>query len=98
MAMRYIVRRSNSEELSDIKSKINDLMEKLGAPDVNMQRTVDLVLNGNKSLHYSFFARKTVTGFIWVCPSIELVSENESGLFELTDFLKVPRPSHLTAL
>jgi len=95
--MRYIVRRPKPEELSDIKAQIPDLEKQLGKADANLKRFVPYHFTELRSAHYMLLTRKTDTGWIWVCPTIEFNAENEEGLCALSDHFKVPRPGHLTS-
>ncbi len=98
MAMRYIVRRQIPEDLSAIKSQIPDLEQKLGKADKEMRRFIQFPISSSRYLSYQFFSRTTGTASVWVCPSVELVAEDEKGLFALTDLLQVPPPEHLKHL
>lgn len=98
MAMRYIFRRPKSNELSEIYRQIPDLDKKLGSAVENAQRSVRFDLSPQRSAQYMFLAHKTEKGWVWVCPSVELVAENEKDLLDLTDQFKVHRPAHLTHL
>ena len=93
--MRYIIRRSKPEELSEIREQIPDLETLVGKPAENLRRVVPLSLSPLRSIHFLFLTRKTESGWTWVCPSVELNAENEKGLFALADHLHVPRPTHL---
>jgi hypothetical protein len=95
MAMRYIVRRQKPEDLSDIKSQIPDLETQLGKADKEMRRSVRHPIGPSRHLTYQFVTRSVGPASSWVCPSIELVAEDEKGLFALTDLLQVPGPEHL---
>lgn len=93
--MRYLIRRSNPGDLSDIRTHVPNLEAQLDKPAENLQRTIVVPLSPVRSCAYTLTTQKTATGFAWVCHSIELVAENDEGLFALTDKFKVPRPSHL---
>ncbi len=98
MAMRYIVRRQRPEDLSEIKSQIPDLDQKLGKADKEMRRFIQFPISSSRYLSYQFFARTAGAVSTWVCPSVELVAEDEKGLFALTDMLQIPAPDHLKHL
>jgi hypothetical protein len=98
MAMRYIVRRKQPENLSEIKSQIPDLDQKLGKADKEMRRNIQHTLSASRYVTYQFFSRTAGNVSTWVCPSVELVAEDETGLFALTDMLQVPPPEHLKHL
>lgn len=98
MAMRYILRRQRAEDLSEIKSQIPDLEQKLGKADKEMRRFIQFPISATRYLTYQFFTRTAGAASSWVCPSVELVAEDEAGLFALTDMLQVPTPEHLKHL
>jgi len=98
MAMRYIIRRQKPEDLSEIKRQIPNLDQKLGKADKEMRRFIQQPISSSRYLSYQFFTRTAGNASTWVCPSVELVAEDEKGLFALTDMLQVPTPEHLKHL
>lgn len=95
MAMRYIIRRKNSEDLSDIRRDVSNLDSQLDKPGENLRRTVEVTFSPMRSAVYQFNTKKTGTSWVWVCPCVELVAENEEGLFKLLERFNVEKPSHL---
>lgn len=98
MSMRYLIRRQNPEKFDDIRAVVRDLDIQLGSPGENFQREVEQGFNTRRSAHYIFGTRKAASGWVWVCPTIELVAENEEGLFALLDYFKTTKPTHLAHL
>src|SRR5277367_957916 len=98
MSMRYIIRRPHAEDLKEVESHIRDLPEKLGKPDANLRRFLKIDFSPLRYAQYQFFTRKEGAAYQWVCPSIELVAEDESGLFALTEMFHIPKPDHLKHL
>lgn len=103
MAMRYLVRRSNAEDLQELKRDIPDLEKRLGkvgsdygTAGAHYQRDIEVRISPDRYLTYQLMAKKNGADFSWVCPSIELVADDEKGLFALCDRVKTPRPSHLS--
>lgn len=97
MAMRYIVRRKDSADFADLKKQVPTLDQVLDKPGDNSRREVTLRVGPERHFTFQFFTRKTGTTYQWVCPSVEIVAENETGLFAMTDILGVGRPAHLLA-
>lgn len=95
MSMRYLIRRQNPEKFDDIRAVVRDLDIQLGSPGENFQRKVEQGFNPHRSAHYIFITRKVVSGWVWICSTIELVAENEKGLFALLDYFKTTKPIHL---
>jgi len=95
MTMRYIIRRDSPENLEDLQGDLPDLQSKLGEADKGLLKTFDHRISTLRHIQYSFATRKTPSGWAWVCPSVELVAEDEEGLFELTRRFGAPKPSHL---
>lgn len=102
MAMRYIIRRTKSDDLSEVKRDIPDLDSKLGSvgadygtAGAHYRREIEVRLTPNRHLTYQFIPKKSGTAWVWTCPSVELVAEDDAGLFALCDRLKAPHPSHL---
>jgi len=98
MAMRYIFRRPKPEDLNDLKSQIKDLDQQLGTAQDKARREIRVKYSHMRYAQFTFFTRKVGTGFVWVAPSVELVAEDEKGLFALTEQFNVPKPSHLAHL
>ena len=98
MAMRYIIRRTKPEDLSDIKTQVSNLDSVLEKATDGARKTVPVTFNNLDYLTYQFQTRKVGTDFIWVCPTIELVAGDEKALFALTDKFKLPIPAHLAHL
>lgn len=98
MSMRYIIRRNKPEDLTDIKPLIPDVEKQLGAAGENLRRFLRVSMTPLRYAQYTFVTRKTGTGWIWLGTSIELVAEDEKGLFAMTDKFNVPRPEHLKHL
>jgi hypothetical protein len=95
MAMRYIIRRKNSEDLTDIRREVSNLDSQLNKAGDGLKRAVEVVFNNHQSAVYQFSAKKAGTSWVWVCPCIEIVAENEEGLFKLLEKYNVEKPSHL---
>lgn len=98
MAMRYIFRRPKPDELSDLKSQIGDLEQQLGQATDNARRLIKVRFSPSRYAQYSFFTRKTGATWAWIAPSVELVAEDEKGLFALTEKFHLPKPAHLAHL
>jgi len=97
MAMRYIYRRQKPEQWQDLQTLIPGLENQLGSAFENSRRFIK-VSEPNQPLRYSqytFLTRKAESGLSWICTSVELVAEDEAGLFALTEKHHIPRPSHL---
>lgn len=95
MAMRYIIRRKNSEDLSDIRREVSNLDTQLNKAGDGLRRSVEVNLSPVRSIVYQFNSKKSGTTWTWTCPSIEVVAENEEGLFKLLEKFNVEKPSHL---
>jgi len=98
MAMRYLIRRDKAENLNDLESEVSGLKEKLGAPAADLRCDIPVVLSEKRYFQLQFLTRKTGTGWVWVCPSIELVAEDEKGLVDLMAKFKLHKPEHLAHL
>ncbi len=96
--MRYIIRRSSPEKLTDIQSLIPNLEEQLGSAGENARRFIRVPFSAERYAQYAFFTQKNGTAWQWISTSLELVAENEKGLFELTKKFNVEKPSHLAHL
>lgn len=96
--MRYIIRRDKPEDLSDIKPLIPDVEKQLGAPAENYRRSIRVPFSTQRYAQYTFVTRKTGASWVWLGTSIELVAEDERGLFALTNRYNVPKPEHLKHL
>jgi hypothetical protein len=95
MAMRYIIRRQNTEDLADIRREVSNLDSQLEKPGESLRRAVEVAYSPVRSAVYQFSTKKVGTNWVWICPCIELVAENEEGLFNLLEKFKVEKPSHL---
>ena len=95
MAMRYIIRRPKPEDLTGIRLEVPKLDAQLEKPGENFRRVVEVRKSAVRSVCYQFITRKVGADWVWICPSVEFVAENERGLLELTDKHPVPRPAHL---
>lgn len=96
--MRYIFRPSQPEDFSDIKKLIPNLEQELGTPGENFRRFLRVPFSPARYAQFAFLTRKAGANWQWIATSVELVAENEKGLFALTDQFKVPRPEHLAHL
>lgn len=96
--MRYLVRREKADNLADLESEVSGLKEKLGTPAAELRCDIPVVLSEKRYFSLQFLTRKTGTGWIWVCPSIEIVAEDEKGLMELLTKFKAGKPAHLAHL
>jgi hypothetical protein len=98
MAMRYIIRRSNPEDLISLKKDIPQLDSQLEKASDGLRRIIPVTLGNLDRINYLFLTQKKGTDWIWTCPSAELVAENEQGLFSLMERLQVQPPAHLAHL
>ena len=98
MAMRYIIRRSSPEDLSGIKKDLPQLDNQLEKPSDGMKRTYTVTISPMEKINYLLVTKKQGSTWIWTCPSIELVSENEAGLFALMKRFSLQAPAHLAHL
>lgn len=98
MAMRYILRRNKPEDLSSIKKDIPNLESQLEKAGDGYKRNLELSITNMERINYQFQTRKSGTEWVWVCPSVELVAENETGLFNLMERFSVAPPAHLAHL
>jgi len=96
--MRYIIRRSNPEDLNSLKKDIPNLDSQLEKASDGLRRIVPVTLSNLDSINYLLLTQKKGTDWVWTCPSVELVSENEQGLFGLMERLQVQPPAHLAHL
>lgn len=98
MAMRYIYRWPEPEDFSLLKPLIPDLDSQLGKPADKLRRFIKVADPSSlvRYSNYTFLTRKKGNDWIWMCTSVELVAEDEAGLFVLTERHKIPRPSHLS--
>jgi len=95
MSMRYLIRRSKSADLEEIRKEISNLDSHLEKPAENLRRAVNIDVSSVRSIHYQFMTRKVGNDWQWICPSIELVAENENGILALTKRFGLPNPGHL---
>jgi len=98
MAMRYIIRRPDPENLAPLSSDLPNLPSSLENPGDGMKRVVPVKINNMERVNYLFISKKKDTQWVWTCPSIELVSENEAGLFSLMERFSIAPPAHLAHL
>lgn len=100
MSMRYIIKRAQSGDLSDLHTKLPALVEKLGRAAENLSRTIEDVISPMRRVTFRFMAIKSDNAWQWHCSSIELVGETESDLLALTETFGVDRKqlSHLIAV
>lgn len=97
MAMRYIFRRPQPENFADLRKEVKDLDQQLGTPGEKFRRFVRVSFSPSRYAQYTFLTRKVGADWQWIATSVELVAENEQGLFALTDKYQVPRPEHLAS-
>lgn len=95
MGMRYIIRRVKPEDLSELEPLLGNLEKRLGAAAINLRRQLKVHHTPLRTTTYSFMTRQTESGFIWVCPSLELTAESEKGLRELANKYNVRDFPHL---
>lgn len=95
MSMRYLIRRTHSEDLSSIRAEVADLDSQLEKPGDGFRRSIEVPYNKVRSAVYQFSTKKVGANWVWICPSVEVVAENEEGLFALLEKFKVEKPSHL---
>ena len=69
-----------------------------GGHQRDLRCDIPVVLSEKRHFHLQFMTRKTETGWIWVCPSIEVVAEDEMGLIDLLKKFKAGTPAHLAHL
>lgn len=95
MAVRYLVRRMNPENLAELKNELGDLLTQLGPADTNLRRSIRQHHAPERTVLYTFMTRKTEAGWVWVCPSVELSAENEAGLLEMSAKFQIDHLPHL---
>ncbi|NBX92666.1 MAG: hypothetical protein EBQ85_05465 [Proteobacteria bacterium] len=98
MAMRYIIRRSQPEDLSAIKKEFPQLDSELSKAGDGLRKTVAVSVSNLERVNYQFQTKKTGTEWVWICPTIELVADNEPALFALMERFSVAPPAHLAHL
>lgn len=98
MAMRYIIRRSEPENFSSLSADLPDLEKQLEKPGDGMQKVFPVKLNALERVNYLFVTKKKEAQWVWTCPSIELVADNEAGLFSLMERFSIAPPAHLAHL
>lgn len=98
MAMRYIIRRPDPENFSSLSSDLPQVEKELEKPGVGMQKTFSVKLNTLERINYLFVTKKKEAQWVWTCPSIELVADNEAGLFSLMERFSIAPPAHLAHL
>lgn len=101
MSMRYLIRRANPEDLNEIRKIVPNLEDQLGdasvlvGPQEGLRRPINVAFSATRSVQYSFFAQKTGESYRWICPSLELVAENEPELRAMAQEFEVKDLSHL---
>ena len=98
MSIRYLVRRPNPEDLSEIRSKVSDLDNLLGAPGEDFRRFVTHAFDAMRIATYTMTTQKAGTGWKWVSASLELSAEDEKGLAALCQEYGVNYPTHLPTI
>lgn len=98
MAMRYIIRRDNPENIAELKKEIPELDKKLDKASDGMKRSFQIPVSNLERINYLFLTKKKGSDWIWICPSIELVAENETSLFALMKRFSLSAPAHLAHL
>ncbi len=98
MSMRYIIRRPKAEDFSEIKTKVPDLDAQLGTAAADLRREVLITHSAHRTSQYFFQTKKVGAAWVWTCPTLEVVAENEKGIFQMTKMYNVPKPSHLAHL
>ena len=96
--MRYIIRRENSEDLASLKKEFPQLDQTLEKAADGLKRNLEISVSNLERVNYLFITKKKGTDWVWCCPSIELVAENESSLFKLMKQFSLPAPAHLAHL
>lgn len=96
--MRYIIRRSNPEDLTALKKDIPKLDSQLEKASDGLRRIIPITLNNLERMNYLLLTQKKGSDWVWVCPSVELVAENEQGLFSLMERFSLQPPAHLAHL
>jgi hypothetical protein len=91
MSMRYLIRRQNAAELSDVSSVFPDLEQRLDRPAENLERLLTHVISPARVVSYKFFTKKTGSGWAWVCPSVEVVGETEEDILALCEHFQVSK-------
>lgn len=96
--MRYIIRRQNPEDLSALKKDFPNLDSELSKAADGLRRTLQLSMSNLERVSYQLMTKKKGSDWVWTCPSVELVAENEQGLFDLLKRFSLPAPAHLAHL
>lgn len=96
--MRYIIRRKNSEDLNDLKKEFPQLDQTLEKAGDGLKRNLQISLSNLERVNYLFLTKKKGTEWVWTCPSIELVADNEASLFALMKRFSLSAPEHLAHL
>lgn len=97
MSMRYLVRRDNFKDYSDLTRQIQGLDSQLGKPGENFKRYVEVRISTSQYVIYQFSTFKEGNDWKWACPSQELVAESEKDFYKLAEKLSIPKTkfSHL---
>jgi len=96
--MRYIIRRSNPEDLTSLRKDLPQIEKSLEKASDGLRRIIPVALDNLDKINYLFLTQKKGTDWVWTCPSIELVADNEQGLFKMMERLSVEPPAHLAHL
>lgn len=84
MAMRYLIRTVNPNDLQALGRRIPDLQTQLGTPRQNQEKAFRVQIDADSHLVFQFVTVKVENEWRWVCPSTELVGRNEAALLKLT--------------
>ena len=98
MAMRYIIRRQNPEDLAFLKKEFPSLDTQLSKASDGLRKTLEVTIGNLERVTYQLMTKKKGSDWVWTCPSIEMVAENEQGLFNLLKKFSLPPPAHLAHL
>jgi len=96
--MRYIIRRQTPEDLEPLKKEFPNLESQLEKPGDGMKRVLSHAQGSLDRVNYLLLTKKSGSEWSWTCPSIELVSADEAGLFALMKRFSLPAPQHLAHL
>lgn len=96
--MRYIIRRTNPEDLTGLKKDIPQLDAQLEKAGDGLRRIIPVTITNMDRINYLLVTKKSGSTWNWVCPSVELISESEQGLFKLMERFSMQPPAHLAHL
>lgn len=91
MSLRYIVRRPDPQDLSEVKKVDSHLDKTLGPAAENLRRFIQATYNTSQYAVFHCMTTKVGESWTWTCPSVELVAETQSDFMELTERFHVPR-------